>query len=319
MVAAQSFVKWIVLICIICSVNIASTNLNLLVVLDALLAERHVSRAARRLGLSQPAVSNALSQLRALLGDPLFVRSAGAMVPTERALALAGPIRATLATLETALTGPVFDPLNAERTFVLAATDFVEFVLLPKLLARLAHEAPKVKLHIHGWSHHRVPAMLERGEADLMIGFYQGLPPGHHDQSLFPDEFVCIVRKRHPQVGQRLTLKTYLSLRHVLVTQEFTEPGAADVALAARGLSRTVALRLSHFLMVPAIVAATDYVAAISRRVAEEFAQTLPLRIFPTPLPLPRGTVGQVWHERTESSLAHRWLRGVIAEVARDV
>ncbi len=299
--------------------NIASLNLNLLVVLDALLIERHVSRAARRLGLSQPAVSNALAQLRTLLGDPLLVRGKTGMIATPRALGLQGPVHAGLMNLEMALGAPAFDPSRADQTFVITATDFVEFALLPKLLARINREAPGVRLRIAAWPRHRVPPTLETGEADLMIGFYADVPPGHRQQLLFPDRFVCIVRKGHPKVGKRLTLATYCALPHILVTSEANEPGAVDEALAKIGRQRTVALRTSHFLMVPAIVAATDFVAAISHRVAARFAGPLDLRIFPPPLQVPRGTVGQVWHERTDASPGHRWLRGVIAEVAAGI
>lgn len=300
--------------------NISAINLNLLVVLDALLSERHVSRAARRLGLSQPAVSNALSQLRTLLNDPLLVRGGPSMVPTERALALAGPVRAALAALETALASPQsFDPTKSDRTFVIAATDFVEFVLLPKLLARLSREAPGAKLVVRAWPHHHLPPSLASGEADLVIGFFLNIIPHHHGQKLFPDEFVCIVRKDHPRVRQRLTLATYAALSHVLVSSETAGPGVVDTALAKLGMTRTVGLRISHFLMVPPVIAATDFVAAISRRVAEEAARHLPLRVLPAPLPLPRGTVEQAWHERTDTSPPHAWLRGVIAEIAKGV
>ena len=301
-------------------VNVSAVNLNLLLVLDALLVERHVSRAARRLGLSQPAVSNALGQLRALFDDPLLVRTGGKMVPTERALALGPPLAQVLAGVEAVLAGPgAFDPRTAERRFVIAATDFVEFVLLPRLLGRLGREAPGVRLQIVAWPHHRVPPTLESGDVDLMIGFFPDVPAHHAHARLFADEFVCIVRKNHPRVGARLTLKTYTELSHVLVTPESAGPGVVDVELAKRGMQRTVGLRISHFLMVPAIIAATDMVAAVSRRVAEDAARRLPLRLLPPPLPLPRGTVGQVWHARTESSPAHAWLRRTVEEMAREV
>jgi DNA-binding transcriptional LysR family regulator len=297
--------------------NMTGLNLNLLLTLDALLAERHVSRAARRLGLSQPAVSNALGQLRTWLGDPLLVRTGSTMVPTERALALAGPVRAALESLQSALKNPAFDPARAERSFAVATTDFVEFVMLPRLLARVAGRAPGIRFQVVSWPHHRVPGSLETGEVDLWIGFSLDVPRGHRQQDLFPEEFVCILRKDHPKVGKRLSLKTYASLPHVLVTSDSEGPGVVDVALAKVNMRRTVGLRMSHFLMVPAVVAATDYVAAISPRVAAAFAPLLPLRVLPAPLPLPRGTVKQVWHERTDASLAHRWLRAEIAAVAR--
>jgi DNA-binding transcriptional LysR family regulator len=314
----MSFVKWIVVIHTIHRMDIRALNLNLLVVLDALLAERHVSRAARRLHLSQPAVSNALRQLRELLADPLLVRGRDGMVPTDRALALADPLRATLENLAGLLGSPAFDPARAERTFVIATSDFVEFVLMPKVLARLSREAPGIRLQLQAWQHHNVPPTLATGEADLMVGFSR-LLPGHREQILFPDDFVCVVRRNHPKVKERLSLKTYIGLQHVLVTSQASGPGLVDEALAKRGLSRTIALRMSHFLMVPPIIAVTDYVAAISPRVAAVYAGPLGLRVLTPPLPLPRGNVTQVWHERTHNSLAHQYLRGLFAEVAQEV
>jgi DNA-binding transcriptional LysR family regulator len=301
-------------------VNISALNLNLLPVLDALLAERNVSRAGARLGLSQPAVSNALAQLRAVLGDPLLVRGPKGMVPTERALALAGPLRAALSALQQGLEpATAFDPGTAERSFTILSNDFVALALLPRLLARLSHEAPRVRLQVRAWQEHRVPPDLERGEADLMLGFHGELPAGHRHELLFADRFVGIVRKRHPRVHGKLTLATYLALPHVLVSHVPDARGVIDDVLAARGLTRTVALRVSHFLLVPAIVAATDYVAALSELVARPFARVWPLQLLKLPVSAPEAWVHTIWHERTEASPAHQWLRGVVSEVGKEV
>lgn len=299
--------------------NASGWNLNLLVVLDALIAERSVSRAGRRLGLSQPAVSNALAQLRSVLGDPLFVRSGTGMVPTDRALALAQPVRSALALIEAAITPEArFDPARTKRTFVVATTDFAAFVLLPALLARLEREAPGVRLQVTSWPYHRVPPTLATGEVDLMIGFYERVPPGHEHARLFEDRFACVVRRGHPRVRRRMTLATYLELGHVIVSQEPNAPGVVDDVLAKRGRSRSVVLRLSHFLLVPHVIAGSDLVAALSERVARPFAQQgLPLQLFPMPLAVPTGHVGMVWHDRTAASAAHQYLRGVVADVAK--
>ncbi len=302
------------------SMNIAGLNLNLLPVLDALLTERSVSRAGARLGLSQPAVSNALAQLRALLGDPLLVRRANGMMPTERALALAQPVRAALLAIEQSLAPPpAFDPATARRDFVIVTNDFVAFVLLPRLLARLQREAPGVRLHVRAFQEHVVSPDLARGEADLALGFSLRLPAGHHASDLFADRFVFVARKGHPQVRGRITLAAYTKLAHVLVSHEPNARGVVDDALALRGLSRQVALRLSHFLLVPHVLAATDYVAALSEPVARPFARTLPLQILKMPLEVPSGTVRLLWHDRTHASAPHDWLRGVIQQVAGEV
>jgi DNA-binding transcriptional LysR family regulator len=238
--------------------NVRSLNLNLVPILEALLSERSVTRAARRLGMTQPAVSNALAQLRVIFDDPILVRSGPRMTPTQRALELETPLAEWLAELERLLGPGEFDPAKESRTFTLATTDYVGFVLLPLLLAELARRAPGIRLRIQAWPHHRVTPSLERGEVDLMIGFYEQLPASHREETLFEDRFVCIVRKDHPRVGRRLTLGQYVKLEHILVSADPHGPGVVDHALAARGSSRSVALRLSHFLLGPAVVAAPD-------------------------------------------------------------
>ena len=301
--------------------NITSLNLNLLPVLDALLAERSVSRAAARVGLSQPAASNALSQLRAHFKDPLLLRKAGGMAPTERALALAGPLRAALLALAQGLEAPTaFDAAAEAHDFTIMTNDFVAVALLPRLLARLQHEAPRVRLQIRAWQEHVVPSELARGDADLMLGFTpRGLPLGHHASPLFEDRLVFVARKGHPKVPGRITLATYTKLAHVLVSHEPNARGVVDEVLAQRGLTRNVALRVSHFLLVPPILATTDYVAAQSELVVRQCADSLKLQFLKLPVDVPRATVRMVWHERTAVSPAHAWLRGVVGEVGRGV
>ena len=301
-------------------VNAGAINLNLLPVLDALLTERSVSRAGARLGLSQPAVSNALGQLRALLGDPLLVRRANGMIPTERALALAQPVRAAMAAVEQSLAPPAaFDPATAARDFVIVTNDFVAFAMLPRLLARLQREAPGVRLQVRAFQEHVVPPDLARGDADLVLSFSRALPPGHHGADLFADHFVFVARKGHPRVHGRITLATYTKLAHVLVSHEPNARGIVDDALAQRGLSRQVVLRLSHFLLVPAVIAGTDYVAALSEAVARPFARTLPLQLLKMPLEVGTGWVRMIWHERTTSSPPHAWFRGLVQQVGADL
>jgi DNA-binding transcriptional LysR family regulator len=313
--------KWMVVMMYIHGMNISGLNLNLLPVLDALLAERSVSRAGARLGLSQPAVSNALAQLRAVLNDPLFVRRPGGMEPTERALALAGPLRAALAAIETGLEPPApFDPKRTKARFTIVTNDFVAFVMLPRLLERIGREAPGVHLQIRAWQEHRVPPDLERGEADLMLGFYPSLPPAHRNLSLFVDTFLWVVRQGHPRVKDgKLPLSLYTKLQHVLVSHQPDARGAYDDVLSARGLSREVVLRVSHFLLVPFVLVSTDYVAALSELVARPFAKILPLQLIKPAVVPPTAQVQMVWHDRTDTSPAHAWLRGVVAEISRDL
>lgn len=299
--------------------NISSVNLNLLVAFDALMREQSVTGAARRAGVTQPAMSNTLAQLRALFDDALFVRHRTGLTPTARAKELAEPIRQGLRLLEGALSAPRFDAATSERRFVIAASDYVELVLLPSLLRKLARVAPGVRVQLRPWGLHEVPVELARGEVDLMLGFYNGVPAHHHEQRLFDDEYVCVVRRGHPTVKSKLTLAEYLRLSHVLVSSRSDSPGSVDRALAAQGKRRTVGARVSHFMTVPVLVSRTDFVAALDRRVAEVFAAPLGLKLFKPPLALPKGSVGQVWHEQQQGDLGHRWLRELIAEVAKEL
>jgi DNA-binding transcriptional LysR family regulator len=300
-------------------VNINAINLNLLVAFDALFEELSVTRAARRAGVTQPAMSNTLAQLRELFDDALFVRHRTGLNPTARAKELAEPIRKGLSLLQAALAGSSFEPATSERRFVIAASDYVELVLLPALLRRLAQAAPRVRLALRPWGLHEAPPELARGEVDLMLGFYGKLPPHHYEQALFDDEYVCVVRRRHPTVKSKLTLAQYLRLSHVLVSAKADGLGSVDRALAALGKQRTIGARVSHFLTVPVLVSQTDFVAALDRRVAEVFAGPLGLKLFRPPLALPKGSIGQVWHEQQNADPGQRWLRGVIAEVAAEL
>ena len=294
-------------------------NLNLLAAFDALLEERNVTRAARKMGVTQSAMSNSLAQLRGLFDDPLFRRTPRGIEPTPRALELGEPIRRGLGLFDRALTPRSFDPRNESRVFVLATSDYVEFVLLPPLLKRLAREAPNVRLEVRPWGLHQVPKTLQSGEVDLMIGFYNEVPAHHSETLLFDEHYVCIARKGHPGLGRKPTLKSWLAQKHVLVSQQAGSPGTVDRALAARDLKRTIGARVSHFLLVPTLVARTDLVAAVNARVATVFAESLGLRVFPPPLPLPKGRIGQVWHEQLEHDPAQRWFRKLIAEECRNL
>ncbi|HEU4735353.1 MAG TPA: LysR family transcriptional regulator [Kofleriaceae bacterium] len=299
--------------------NISATNLNLFVAFDALVTESSVSRAARRVGVTQSAMSNSLRQLRALLGDPLFLRTAHGVVATPRARELAQPVREALRLLERSLGPRRFDPAGSTRTFVVATSDYVEFVLLPLLIGALERRAPGVRIQTVPWGLHQVPEDLARGTADLMIGFYDKVPAHHRELLLFEERYACIARKGHPVVRGKLTVKTYAALKHVMVSQSVGATSGIDRALAARGYTREVSLRVSHFLNVPSLVARTDLVAALSRRVAEPFARMLPLQILEPPLRLRTSRIGMVWHDAQHEDPAQRWLRELVSEVCATV
>jgi DNA-binding transcriptional LysR family regulator len=191
--------------------------------------------------------------------------------------------------------------------------------MLPRLAARLQVVAPRVHLQVRAWQEHVVPSDLASGGADLVLGFDRGLPAGHKAAPLFEDNFVFVARKGHPKVRGKITLATYTKLAHVLVSHEPNARGVIDDVLAQRGLTRNVALRVSHFLLVPPIIAATDYVAALSEPVARAAAVSLPLQLLKLPVDAPSAIVHMIWHERTAASPAHSWLRGMVEQAGRGI
>lgn len=299
--------------------NITGTNLNLFVAFDAMAAECSVSRAARRVGVTQSAMSGTLRQLRALFGDPLFTRTSHGLVPTRRASELAPVVRDALRLLQGTLTPERFDPATSGRVFTIAASDYVEFVVLPPLLARLARDAPRVRVEVRPWGLQQVPEDLGAGRLDLMIGFYDAIGRHHREEMLFEERYACIVRRGHPTVGKKLTLAAYAKLGHVMVTQQRGASSGIDRALAEKGLVRDVAVRVSHFLNVPSVVARTDHVAALARRVAVPFAKAFGLRIFAPPLALRVSRIGMVWHDTVDADAGHAWFRRLVRSICTKV
>ncbi|WP_437762155.1 LysR family transcriptional regulator [Sorangium sp. So ce281] len=300
------------------SVHLASIDLNLLVVLDALLAEGNVTRAAARVGLSQSAMSHALGRLRVLIDDPVLVRTPRGMIPTPRAQELIGPIREALAKIEaTVARSPRFEPATARRSFTVATVDYVELILLPRLVQKLVSEAPFIDLVARPYDSEMWSAM-ETGKVDLAIGLLPALPAGFYRQRLIEERYMCVVRRSHPAVRGKLTLKTYTSLPHALISPRGEGGGRVDEVLAERGLSRRVALQIPHFLVAAHIVAQTDLVLTVPARIARVFAEMEELHVMKPPVELGGFSVDQVWHERHAKDPAHTWLRGVFAEIARD-
>lgn len=297
--------------------ELAGVDLNLLVVLDALLAERSVTRAAGRVGLTQSATSHALGRLRTLTGDPLLVRAPrGAMVPTPRALALAEPVRRALADLSLALRGDApFDPATARRTFRLAGSDYAELVLVPPLMDRLLVRAPSIDLWVApaGASFHDE---LAAGTLELAMAPLRGDEPGLYQRRLFDERFVCVVRAGHPLARQKMTLARFLSYPHVLVAPRGKPGSWIDDELARLGKSRRIAVAVPHFLVAPYVLGGSDLVLTVAARVAETYARERELAVLPTPLPVPGFTMVALWHERMHHDAAHRWLREQLAEVA---
>lgn len=302
--------------------DLAGLDLNLVLALDALLAERHVTRAATRLGVSQSAASHALARLRDVIGDPLLVRGPrGAMQPTPRALALAPILNRALADVAAALRKPEpFAPTTARRTFHLGAGDYAELVLLPALAARIAKTAPGIDLFIRTVPDD-IPSAIASGELDAAIAPARPRDvagPGIYQRLLFEESFVCAVRRGHAAAERRLTLDRYCALDHLLIAPRGTYGGFVDDALAALGRQRRVALAVPHFLIVPHVVASTDLIVTIASRIAATFAESHRLVTLrpPAELGLSGFPMHLLWHERSHGDDAQRWLRDQIAAVA---
>lgn len=314
-----SFVKLMVDINNMHNMHFKNLDLNLLVVLDTLLAVRNVTRAAERLGLSQSALSHALARLRVALADPLFVRGPGGLKPTPRAEAMAAPLAQALAEVARAVSQPqAFVPGKSARRFRIATDDYLELVLLPKLLARVWREAPGINISVAPIG----PALgreLAEGRIDAIISVegVLGSLPGACMQRLFSERFVCAVRKGHPRVRKVLTLEAFIALPHALVAPRGRSGGIVDAALAKIGRRRRVAIEVPHFLVAPHIVRASDVVLTIGDRVAKLISDGL--QLMPPPLELPGFDVALFWHERNNTDSAHQWFRKTLIEVAREV
>lgn len=300
--------------------GLRSLNLNLLASLDALLAEENVTRAAKRMGVTQSAMSHALQKLRGELGDPLLVKTPRGMTLTPRARDIRAPLRRGLAQVETALApAHPFEPSASHRRFTIAAGDYFAVDFLPELVRIVSTEASGVDLVLRPPDLRADPARLEAGELDVLVTVQ--LPQGAQlrTRRLFEETFVCVVRVGHPEVGERLSLETYVRLPHLLISPTGGGSSFVDDALALRGLSRRVALRVPYFLAAPLVVAHSDLVLTAPRRVAENLARYLPLRLLPPPLEVGSFAMHAIWHERDEHDPAHRWLRDTLVRATTPI
>lgn len=290
--------------------DLAELDLNLLLSLDALLAEASVTRAAVSLGVSQPAMSKALRKLRAQLGDELLVRSGRGLVRTPRAERIQRSLRHGLSALRRALLeDSAFAPATATATFSLAANDIAGVRVVPALMARLRHQAPRVSVVVGPLDYADLVSQLELGALDLALGVSFAEAPGLKRRSLLVDDWVCLLRRDHPDAGQGLGLEQYLALSHALCSPRGEGAGVVDEALAALGERRRVALRTRYFVGAALAVAHTDLVLTMPRRAGERLADMLGLCAVAPPLALPPLEFVALWHERMDDAPAHRWFR----------
>lgn len=305
--------------------NLRSIDLNLLTVFDAIMAEGNQSRAANRLGMSQPAMSNALARLRAALDDPLFVRTAQGMTPTPRGRALAEPIRQALDLVQTGLErsrrDDDFDYRSSTRPAVVVVDDYGDTVIMPRFMNWLMQTAPGVRVRIR-----RDPLgaalskKLSDGSVDLAIRYFRQRDGELQAKMLIEEEFVSMVRQDHPAIGDSMSLAQYLALPHVVfgrLGRQGIRNSIVDCELRRLGLTRHIALQVPGFQSMPIIVQNTDFVCTLPRRMAQAYAHQLRLKTLKTPLDLPSLPLYMVWSKSMDRDPAHQWLRNSIYELCR--
>jgi DNA-binding transcriptional LysR family regulator len=298
--------------------DIRAVDLNLLKAFDALIRERAVTRAAGRIGLSQPAMSHALSRLRGLFADDLFVRTPNHMEPTARAREIAPLVSAAIEHIEAALNlGIGFDPAKSTDIFTAGMAEYAEVALVGRLAEAFARQAAKATLRLTPLTGAEAAERLDSVVIDVAVAHLRALP-GHLDSMmLLRDPFVLVARQGHPLAAQSLSLEAYAALDHVLVSPRGDTSGAVDRALADFRLKRRIALLVATYLALPAVLASSDLVATVPRRTAQQIAAMAAIEIMPLAIDL-SVHVSMAWHRRATSEPAQAWFRSLLIEAAKD-
>jgi DNA-binding transcriptional LysR family regulator len=293
----------------------AKLDLDWIAVFDVVYQTGSVSKAADRLGLAQAAASTMLNKLRAHFDDRLFTRTASGMQPTPHAERIRPHMREVLAQLEAARgSHAAFDPARAQRSFRVCMTDISEVVLLPGLLDHLRRVAPGVQIETEIISTES-GRRLENGEVDLAVGFMPQLDAGFYQQTLFMQNFVCLVAQNHPRIGARLTKKRFETEAHAVISSSGTGHAIVDKTLARLRVQRKVVARLSSFLSVARIVAHTELIVIVPRVLGEVLSTQEPVRLMELPFVLPAYAVKQHWHARFHAEPGNAWLRRTVAQL----
>jgi len=298
------------------AMELKDVDLNLLVVLHHLLAQRRVSRVAETLGLTQPAVSNALARLRAAFGDELFVRTGSGMVPTPYADQLAGPIAEAFGLLEGAMNRQrSFDAPSSARSFVIGMTDIGEIYFLPRLMQELARAAPRITVSTVRNTAVHLRDEMEAGHVDLAIGLLPQLTTGFLSRRLFRQRYVCAFRKGHVLDKRRISLREFSAAEHLVVISAGTGHGKADELMERAGIARNVKLRVPHFVAVGQLLRSSDLIATLPERLAKSVAEPFGLVYVSHPAKLPEISIDLFWHARYQRDPANQWLRSMIVRL----
>ena len=309
--------------------NFRTLDLNLLRVFDEVMAERSLTRSARNLSLTQPAVSNALRRLREALGDELVARVGQAMAPTPRALALWPTVRGALGQLQASLSPSSFEPATATSTFVLAMADATAAELMPGLIDILEHEAPNVAMRVLPLTTRDPRCLLDEAKADLAVGHFPSVladlvvraqgdeAVSFAHQRLYNGQYVCVMRAGHPLARGPLTLDRFCAARHMLVSFSGRPFGFIDESLAALGRKRQVVLTVNQFFTAGRVVANSNLLTVLPQHFVSVTGIADQLVLRPLPFDVAPVHVDAVWHSRMDSQSAHRWLRQAIATAAK--
>lgn len=289
-------------------VNLSSLDLNLLVALKALLDERHVTRAAEKVGLSQPAMSRALQRLRIMFRDPILVKGTGGMTLTARAAELNGPLQGILNEISHIITAPVADPKEMNGEVMIATRDFEMSAILPSVITSIMEQAPGIRIRV-------LPLIgddlspLERNEIDFVVAGTDKSLASLNRTTLVKDNFICLVSPNNPVATQKLTLKKYLAMRHCLVDIGLFRTGIVDTYLSELGHSRKIALRVPYFTAAASMVENTDLVITVPKRLGTLLARTNGLATLALPFKVRDVSIYLYWNIRNQNNPMHVWLR----------
>jgi len=297
--------------------NLSKVDLNLFIVFDAIYSEANLTRAGQIVGITQPAVSNALARLRETFNDPLFVRTAQGMVPTPMAQNIIGPVRNALQLLRVSVQeSRIFNPQQANKTYRVSMTDLTEAVLLPPLFQRLRRLAPQVCIESMLSRRREMTKELAAGRLDFAVDAPLNTDPQVRHVKLLDDRYVCALRRGHPLAKEKISLEDYLSLSHIHISSRRSGLGYVDLSLGKMGIQRRVVLRSQHYLMASTVLQQTD----MAMTVPERFARRHDLHYVELPVSdVPNVESHLYWHESTDQDPANRWMREQLIEIAQKV
>jgi DNA-binding transcriptional LysR family regulator len=297
--------------------NWGTFDLNLLIVFDTVMQERNLTRAGKRLGLSQPATSHALARLRHMLHDDLFIRTPDGMQPTPRAEQMADPVRDALRVLRVTLEPETFDPLSSTRGFTVAVNNYAARAVVPTLARIVGNAGPGVSLSVRSLGTRNLLDELDAGRMDVALSTLVDGGERFKCVRVTDDDYVAMLDKNHPVAGYAaLPIEQLAEIPHIVVTSNSEDTSFIDDALEQRGLKRKIATRVP-FLSIVLMLVGSNRLAVIPRRVADDLARICPLVVKELPIPSPRITLSMIWHRRVDNHAAHRWLRDMIKEAAQ--